>query len=68
MKKYRLLEDSMNYSRAKKGMIVHEFIGYDYGLSNSDTAVLGIDFISVNLPDEKFFFTIPEEHLEEIND
>ena len=45
----------------KKGTVVYDYNGYDYGLSNDDTYDSGIDHISVTVDPKGStpFFTVP---------
>lgn len=76
-KKFRMLEDRVlgGITWAKKGDIVHDFLGYDYGLANDDERHFKEEHISVsNKPftgktkDQAPSFTVPKRIIEEIKD
>lgn len=67
MTAYRLKEDS-TISDAKKGDLVFSSSGYDYGMASDDTAMTGIQHISVTTKRSGAYptFTIPLRDLEEV--
>ena len=64
-KKFKLTEDRFGH---KKGLIVYEFLQNDYGIVRDDSVITGIHHIAVteSIENDYPFFSIPEEHLEEI--
>lgn len=63
---YRVLKDSALCQDAKAGTVVFKQTMYDYGLAADDTAITGIEHISVSLKRHGGYpgFTIPLRDLE----
>jgi hypothetical protein len=67
-KAFRVKRDSQIEPLAKKGTVVYDLVGHDYGLASDDTRVTGKEHTSVTLkPDGGYpSFTIPVDDLEEV--
>jgi hypothetical protein len=66
-KRYVVLEDRTirGETMAKRGDIVYDQKGYDYGLSSDDTRATGIEHVTVTMNENGDYpgFTIPRNHL-----
>lgn len=60
--KYELINDRLEH---KKGTIVYDYVGHDYGLASDDTNYTGVEHISVTRDPEGGtpFFTTPIDNL-----
>jgi len=65
MAKYIVTQDSHSL---KKGEIVYDFHGYDYGCSSDDTRTFGEQFVKVTYDSSHMgsFMTIEERKIKEI--
>ena len=65
-----MLKDSNVNRDVKKDDIVYDLCYYDYGLSNDDTRLFGIKYISVTLNENGYypFFTVPLCDLKVVRD
>lgn len=70
IRKFRLLSDGRMGDETKAGTTVYELMRCDYGLSNDDDRMTGIEHISVTLSPEGDYpsFTHPKHLLEEIKE
>lgn len=68
MQMYKMLEDSKLETRAKKGVTIYQFAGYDYGLAADDTRAFGEPHVSVTLNQDGSIpsFTVPEKDIKAV--
>jgi len=67
--KFKLL-DVPSHADASVGDIVYYASVHDYGLSRDDTAILGVEHISVTFNEDGSYplFTVPIHYLEKVGD